>query len=243
LPPNTRCCWRGFDIEAALLGSLAGRSYQDAPQQNAFPLGCATDRSQVRQSQALVVNRHRLESLFIAMIASACAEKPDQVPANSGVGIPDTAGARTFAQAFYDWYTPMASSGTAWAEVLKRDTLMHPILLALLRDDYAVRGSEETTRSTIDGDPFVGQDPCPPFGAKKVQQTGDRFRVTVTDDCATKRLLGATSFVLEVARNTKRWEIINVRYGPDTTTLIDYLCQYAMADKRPEKRPATCGRP
>jgi hypothetical protein len=188
----------------------------------------------------LVFNRYRFEPLLLAIIASACAEKPRQGPVESGTTSSDTAGARAFVESFYAWYASKAPDAAAW---LKTDTLIHPILLALLRDDYAVRGKEEATRSTIDGDPFVGQDPCPPFRPKKVEQIGDRFRFTVIDDCAKTRVLGAASFVLEVARsNSKRWEIVNVRYGADTS-LIDYLCRYAMADKRPEKRPATCGPP
>jgi hypothetical protein len=127
---------------------------------------------------------------------------------------------------------------------MHRDTLLHPILLNLLRDDYAFQGNENRPRSTIDGDPFVGQESCPPFAANKVEQTGDRFRVTVIDDCAKVRnTSSATSLVLEVARNNKRWEILDVYYEGDSTSLIEYLCKYAMADKRPEKRPTHCGPP
>jgi hypothetical protein len=56
--------------------------------------------------------------------------------AGSSSGMADTAQARAFVKGFYKWYVSGSGDGAALADVLKRDTLLHPSLLALLKDDH-----------------------------------------------------------------------------------------------------------
>ena len=185
----------------------------------------------------------RLAAWVAALGLGGCEGKRAQVALDASTEIRDTAEARAFVQRFYAWYAPRSVSGAAWAEVLKRDTLIHPVLLSLLKEDYAIRGNEAPPRSTIDGDPFMGQDPCPAFMAERAEPAGNRVRVTVKEQCAQPRIAPPVVYAIEVAHDGKHWRILDVYYGTDGTSLVGYLCQYALQDRRSEQRPATCAPP
>jgi hypothetical protein len=67
-----------------------------------------------------------------------------------------------------------------------------------------------------------------------VARRRDTFRAT-TRPCHAKRALGP---VVEVRAIGGRWRITDVLY--DDRGLKSYLCQWAKADVRPDKRPAKC---
>jgi hypothetical protein len=179
---------------------------------------------------------------LIVLGSVGCSDPKAEPLADSALGAQVSDSARAFVQAFYDWYT--AQPAGALREALRRDTLLAPDLSALLTEDLAVLREENPPRTTLDGDPFVGQDPCPPFAAQMVRATGKRFRVDVLPACAAMRGSPyATPVTLEVAHTGKRWQIVNVYIGRDSVSLFEYLCKYAREDRRPEKRPARCGLP
>lgn len=151
-----------------------------------------------------------------------------------------TQAVRQFVQRFYDWYVPLTIADHAFpAEYYvldKADSYLDPDLAAALRADSVVEevDPEAATRETLDFDPFLfSQDPCGPYEVVRVARRGDAFRVGMRPCHA-----DGISPTVEVRAEAGQWKITNLLYGDGD--LRTYLCRWAMADLRPEKRPAHC---
>jgi hypothetical protein len=173
-------------------------------------------------------------------LVCGCSERERNVPAAATGAIGDTANARLFVQGFYDWYRRAGDGARAQAQ--QSDTLLAAELRELLKEDWALAGSDTMTpRNVLDGDPFEGQDPCLPFVADSVRQSGQRFHVRVRGACS-KNPEWNRPFIIEVERRGPHWIILDNRIGGEPKSLMDWLCEYALADTRADKRPKTCGR-
>ena len=145
---------------------------------------------------------------------------------------------RQFVQGFYDWYTPIALSGlhfpAYWNVLNNADRFLARELAAAIRDDSVAQVSAPITRVPLNFDPFLdSQDPCGPNEVIDVRRQGDSFRLPIRE-CHMQR----PGPVVEVRSVDGRWRISNVFY--DRGDLKSYLCQWAKADLRPERRPTQC---
>jgi hypothetical protein len=159
------------------------------------------------------------------------------------VNTDSTEAVRKFVQGFYDWYVPIAISDTvhfpAWYYVLTNaHRYLDPDLAAALRADSVAQQDDPTkqTRDVLDFDPFLlSQDPCGPYEVIAVRRHGDTFRVPIRP-CRAK---GAGP-VVEVRDVNGRWRISNVLGLDGDRSLRSYLCEWAKADLRKDRRPAKC---
>lgn len=172
-------------------------------------------------------------------VPKGAAQQSPVIAQNSATsGRDSTAAVRQFVQGFYDWYTPIALSFPrfpAWYDVLNNaDRYLDRDLAAAIRADSVAREGDPITRETLNFDPFLSsQDPCGPYEVIEVRRRGDTFRVPIRP-CHAK---GAGP-VVEVRAVDGRWRIANVFYGKGD--LKSYLCQWAKADARTDRRPAKC---
>lgn len=147
------------------------------------------------QATTFSISARAIAALFVFSIGSACGERPGESP-DSSLLHADSAGARAFVKSFYDWY----GEGRL-EEALGRDSLFAPQLASLLKEDLRLAGADTITpRMTLDGDPFVGQDPCLPYIPIGLAQKGDRFRVTMWPNCAGRNNPWGQPSTIEVAR-------------------------------------------
>ena len=151
-----------------------------------------------------------------------------------------TQAVRRFVQQFYDWYVPLTiahHSFPAYYYVLdKANSYLDRDLAAALRADSVVEETnpEKATRETLDFDPFLAsQDPCAPYDVVKVARRGDAFRVGMRP-CHTN----VVSPTVEVRAEAGQFKITNVLYGDGD--LKAYLCHWAQADLRRDRRPTRC---
>ena len=145
---------------------------------------------------------------------------------------------RQFVRGFYDWYTPVALSFPrfpAWYNVLNNaNRYLDRDLAAALREDSVAREADPIPRETLNYDPFLdSQDPCGPNEVVDVLRQGSTFRVPIRQ-CHSK-LAGP---VVEVRPIEGSWRITNV--FSERSDLKSWLCKWAKADVRPERRPAKC---
>lgn len=162
----------------------------------------------------------------------------------------DSVAVHRFVQGFYDWYTPIASKrhdSPAWWSVLDSATsLLDPELATAIRGDSAARQEMIDWREMLNFDPFLeSQDPCPRYEVSEVRRDGLRYQVVVRPVCPSgegPRFVRSRPIV-EVFPAAAGWRIANIWYvRPDSTKhdLRSMLCDWARADRRPEKRPARC---
>jgi hypothetical protein len=139
-----------------------------------------------------------------------------------------SAGARTFVDEFYKWYTPIARKNSRvppWYTVLdQRPVALSDTLLHALRRDR-----EEQSKATgeivgLDFDPFLGgQDPCERYVTGNSVQAGNTYRVSVFGICGKARHAQA-DVIAEVARSESSWVFVDFYYpGADGGDLLGAL--------------------
>ena len=157
----------------------------------------------------------------------------------------DTSAVREFVQQFYDWYAPMAERGSrvpAFWSVLPRPGVSPELREAFRADSAAWAEGEAKTRELIDVDPFLhSQDPCAPYRVEKVVPDGPAFGATVVEACPGRAgsEYPPQRVVVVVERRDSLFEISNVRFD-SLTSVRSLLCQFAMADRKLERRPSKC---
>jgi len=181
-----------------------------------------------------------LAGMSLAVVhAEACAQ---QKAARDRVSNDSLHAARQFVRGFYDWYTPLTLANLSvrgeYYVLTRADQYLDPSLAAALRADSIAQQDDPmtATRQTLDFDPFLAsQDPCEPYEVVDVRRRGNAFLASMRG-CHAKGI----GPVVELRAIGGRWRITNILYGDGD--LKSYLCQWAKADLRPEKRPAKCGR-
>jgi hypothetical protein len=116
-------------------------------------------------------------------------------------------------------------------------------LMKLLRDDDAARKQQPApTREVLGFDPFLGsQGSCPRVAVANVRVRGDTAAANVFAICpaAGKDSVGTTPLAdVLLARSSGQWIILD--FDRAGGSLVQVLCGYAMADREPARRPATC---
>jgi hypothetical protein len=195
-----------------------------------------------------VANGARLASLFLlgsSSCARAASPQPQKVAAKQAVSSQalDSSAVRRFVQEFYDWYMPLARKGdrspTYWSVLTASPRFLRPEIASALREDSAARFARPMQREYLNYDPFLdSQDPCDGYEITRLWRSGASYNVTVRQRCSPPGYQKQQPTVV-VTREDGVWRISNVVYdrGGD---LMSELCHFAMADDRPNKRPARC---
>jgi hypothetical protein len=179
--------------------------------------------------------------------SSSVGSRTIQQPAGAATTQPDSSElARTFVQGFYDWYAPFADTsgapGAIGRTLSRKPSVLGTRLASALREDSLARhepGRTEPPRELLNYDPFLySQDPCGSFRADSVKQLSGAYRVSVREACPGNGF-GNRPFALDVIGEGGRWVITDVVYG-EKSSLIAQLCQLALRDDRPDRRPKDC---
>lgn len=142
-----------------------------------------------------------------------------------------TASAKRFAQSFYDWYAPLATSdsldrtGHIASEVAtaRKPALFSKQLWAALRADFAASAKAKGDPQGIDYDPFLsGQNPCARYQIGSVSHRHNSYFADVYPVCD-----GALSDTVEVVAELQpisgSWQFVNFRYLRGHTDLLREL--------------------
>jgi hypothetical protein len=138
------------------------------------------------------------------------------------------AGARRFAQEFYDWYVTILErrDGTSW-QVTKRErgAAFAAQLAQALDEDQAASAQNADEIVGLDFDPFLAtQEPEDRYRAGRATRKDDRCRVEVFGLRKGKRVRSKPDVVPELEPNGDRWRFVNFHY-PQGEDLLGVLKQ------------------
>jgi hypothetical protein len=182
------------------------------------------------------------------LLSQACSSAPATKEPVIGVGgrakafaVADSAAVHGFVQGFYDWYAPIVDTNRVpgtWIVLDSGNRFLEPHLADALRGDSIANVITPPSRDVLNFDPFLdSQDPCIPYKVAAVAQAGASFHVTIRPTCGSTAQTNRP--VVEVVSVNGKWKIANVSYQSGYN-LRGILCEYAKADQRPDRRPATC---
>jgi hypothetical protein len=162
-------------------------------------------------------------------VGGAIVSPAQQAPADSSQA------ARSFVEAFYRWYVPVASvehKGPADAVALKeRRAAFSSDLYRALKADIDAQAKVVGEIVGLDSDPFLNsQDPCERFAIGTVVRRRDMYRVQFFAVCEGKRL-DRPSALAEVRAANGHWEFVNFYDANGKNDLLATLNLLA-ADRR-----------
>ena len=152
-----------------------------------------------------------------------------------------SASAKRFAQSFYDWYTPFATSdsldrlGKISAEVptTERPELFSPQLLAALRADFLAEANAKGDPAGIDFDPFLsGQNPCEQYKVGSISLRHKSYLAKVYPVCSGK-LSDSVQVIAELQPTANGWQFINFHYPRAHTDLVRALKYWRDQRRKP----------
>lgn len=137
----------------------------------------------------------------------------------------DHTSSREFIQGFYQWYVPVALSGSAtaaWDIAIKRKgSEFSPELARLLREDSAAQARCEELIG-LDFDPFLNtQDPADRYEVGEVSHEGQNYQAAIFSVQAGKRS-EKPDVNAEFSEQEGHWVFVNFYY-PDGTNLLKIL--------------------
>jgi hypothetical protein len=166
-------------------------------------------------------------TLALIVLVSACSPRRE----------PETPSASAALQSFYDAYLPAFKQGRFRAFLDDSTTLVAPALRRALIADYQASAADSTQVVGLDFDPFLNsQDPCSGYRVGADSAAGARHFIRVRAMCPGDTALAAVA-VLE--QSSHRWELVDLHYPGDTSTLQGILARLA----RERARPTGAGAP
>lgn len=147
-------------------------------------------------------------------------------------GVRDRKAVARFVQAFYDWYTPKASSETLndlayYVAIQEKGGLFDPRLVKALRLDHDAWKHAKDDPEGIDFDPFMNsQDPDPRYRVGKIWQKNGAYFVALHRVPAETRRPGHIAVVAKVERYRAGWRFSNFiapNFEWDLLTLLKEL--------------------
>lgn len=149
---------------------------------------------------------------------TACGEPPKTHETGSTVAaaVPASAldSARQFAQAFYDWYVPLADrlpESRYDSVLIARGSVFAPALLAALRDDLdAQRHAQDIVSVSGDYDPYLNtQDPCTRYEVRDGVPYRGGYALSLYGLCAGDS--ASLAALVDVERSGSAWVVTNIR--------------------------------
>lgn len=158
--------------------------------------------------------------LLLALPCSLLAQTKD---------VSETAGARDFVQAFYNWYVPQAlkdNATPAWNLALKyKSPVFNSEVLSALREDSAAQAKVAGDIVGLDFDPFLSsQDPSARYDVGKVTIKGGACWVEIHGVRPGKKS-AAPDVTAELSHRDGRWIFVNFHYadGGDLLSVLKTL--------------------